>query len=164
MIFFPLGVIVVVGLFYNFTFGDMQNNVWKGCVDTCEISTINIFSGSMFSSLLEGDFVGFLSGLFTTPQSAITFLSLTSAIVILALSLGVSGAVTVFGTGIDFNISDSSVALARMIGIGLILWSGVTSLFGGWFNALGLEFGTTLNMILVTIYVLGLFFESKSGY
>jgi hypothetical protein len=170
-IFFPLALNVMVGLFFNLTAGDINplgtflgQGGWQGCVDTCNITTFNIFSGSIFEALFTGDYTGFISNLFTSSQSAVSFLSITAGLVLVLIGLGIGGAFSFLGSGFSFNVNEAGTRLAQTVGVGLLLWGSVTALFGGWQDVLGFGVGLTLNITLITMFVLGLFFEAKSTY
>ena len=171
MIFFPLAIIVIIGLFYNYTYPDfpdipeggaISEEGYQGCISTCEVTALSIFQGTVFAPLLNGDVIGFMSNLFTSQQSIVSVFSSLAGVFMLFLSLGIGGSFTIFGTGVTISINEGGTKLVQMLGLGLILWGAVAFFFGGWFDALGWGVGTTLQTIFITMYIMGLFFEAKS--
>jgi hypothetical protein len=173
-----LYIIVSVGFLFNGTNLDFCNptltvgfnaclnpsssgyiTAYQGCINNCAITAFTFLGNSPLAFLLTGDFVGFITSLFTGAQSAFNggnagnfFWSIIAGIV-----TAVTGAILVFlGSGIGIQASvvasggsltpnEAGTRTAQSFGIGLLLWSALTTLifgFGQFFGYLGFGLGS----------------------
>jgi len=183
LVIIPLLIISVVGVFYLGTYPDFcivngkdicanpanwVNGVptqWQGCQSTCTLSPLTFFQGTIFSFLINGDFIGFVKAFFNpSAQTAISVLSLVAGVVLLIIGLGVGFAAQALATGASFQVNDQGTKLAQSFGINLIIWGAIFGFFGGWVNTLGFGFAVLTSVFLTTIFSYGAWQQARSQF
>lgn len=198
LIAIPFYIFISVGLFYNNSYADfcLLNGIdvcsnpanwvngfptiWAGCINTCAITPLSFLGSSVFSSFVlaatNADYVGLITSFFTGVQSSIgsilqfiiTIVSLTVGVILLMIGLGIGFSASVLASGFGITVNEAGTRFAQSFGTGLIMWSIVYGVFGGWLTAFGggLSWGGVFSASLVvffaTMVFYGLYVQGKT--
>jgi hypothetical protein len=137
---------------------------FNGCASGCSLSTINFLpDGNPFSRLLKyGDFFGFVTGWFSSPQTGLSILSIAIGVILIVMGLQLNIDMTILGSGIKIGTGTQGARLAQSFGIGLLMWGLVTSIFTGWFDNLGFGLGAALYGLIAFWYFWGVWGWARS--
>lgn len=163
----PLAILIITGLIYG------NYLLWiSACAGQMPCSTgLTLFSFSpAWAALFSGNLAGFLYGL-SLPSNwfgiLVQLLSLIIGALMLVLGLGMNLSSSVLNVSGSIGVNPQGTKFVQNVGAGLLIWSFVTILEGGWVYTLDQAYagGAILFLLfLEVVFIIGVIWQTQSSF